>query len=210
MSFHDVLFPLDIALDAEGGPERRTEIITLVSGHEERNSPWADARRRYNAGYGIKSLKDIDRLLAFFEARRGRLYSFRFRDPFDHKSCAVTKSPEANNQIIGTGDGVQTDFQLVKSYGDSAGVTQRLITRPVSGTITIAVDGQPVSQPDIISVDFETGLIQFTAPPPPDVMISAGFVFDTPVRFDTDQLQISLAAFEAGTIPNIPLIEVLD
>jgi len=210
MSFHDVLFPLDIALDAEGGPERRTEIITLVSGHEERNSPWANARRRYNAGYGIKSLKDIDRLLAFFEARRGRLYAFRFRDPFDHKSCAVTQTPQADDQIIGTGDGAQTDFSLIKSYGDGAGVTQRPITRPVSGTIDIAVDDQPVTQPDAVTVDSETGLVQFSAPPAPGAVISAGYIFDTPVRFDTDQLQISLAAFEAGTIPNIPLIEVLD
>ena len=118
-SFHDILFPLDIALHARGGPERRTEIVTLGSNREARNARWARSRRRYEAGYGVKSLSDLATLIAFFEERRGRLYGFRWRDRADHASAPPGRAISAADMVLGTGDGVRATFQLVKAYGAS-------------------------------------------------------------------------------------------
>ena len=207
MSFHEALFPLDISLGSEGGPSRRTDIVTLGSGREERNSPWAGSRRRYNAGFGVKSLSDIERIIAFFEARRGALYGFRFRDPFDHKSCALGAEPAAADQPLGAGDGARVSFQLIKRYSDHGASYDRPIVKPVAGSVVIAADG--AVQTSGFSIDETTGVVAFDAAPASGVVISAGYVFDTPVRFDADQLSVNIAAYQAGEIPSIPLIEVL-
>ena len=131
MSFHDVRFPIDIARGASGGPERRTDVVVLGSGHEERNARWADSRRAYNAGYGIKTLDDLDLVIAFFEERRGRLYGFRWRDPLDWKSCQPAAVPAADDQHIGTGDGATKAFRLTKQYGGAHLPWRRDITKPV-------------------------------------------------------------------------------
>ena len=204
-AFHDDLFPIDIAFNSEGGPTRRTDIVTLVSGKEERNSPQAGSRRSFNAGYGVKSMADIERVIAFFEARRGRLHAFRFRDPFDFKSCALSDTPLADDQLLGVGDGVEKEFQLVKTYESGGAKTMRPIAKPVAGTVIAAIEGAPAS----VSVDHASGVIRFAAPPPAGAAVTAGFLFDTPVRFDADALRINLAAFRAGDIPSIPLIEVI-
>lgn len=209
MSFHEVLFPVDIALNSEGGPTRRTDIVALVSGHEERNSPWAGSRRVFNAGYGVKSVADIENVIAFFEARHGRLFGFRFRDPFDFKSCRVAETPAPDDVLIGTGDGAETSFQLVKRYASGAASYERPIKKPVAGSVRAAVDGAEQTETTDFTVDETSGVINFTSPPGAGLSITAGFLFDTPVRFDTDELRINLAAFEAGDIPSIPLIEVL-
>lgn len=209
MSFHEVLFPVDIALNSEGGPTRKTDIVTLVSGHEERNSPWAGSRRAFNAGYGVKSMSDIEDVIAFFEARHGRLYGFRFRDPFDYKSCKGADAPALDDQLLGVGDGVATDFQLIKTYQSGAALYERPISKPVMETALVAVDGALKIDGVDYTLDETTGVVSFTAPPSAGASITAGYVFDTPVRFDTDELRINLAAFKAGDIPSIPLIEVL-
>ncbi len=209
MSFHETLFPVDIALNSEGGPTRRTDIVALVSGHEERNSPWAGSRRSFNAGYGVKSIGDIEDIIAFFEARQGRLFGFRFRDPFDFKSCKIAAAPANNDQLLGTGDGAATTFQLVKQYPSGPAAYSRAIKKPVTGSVLVAIDGAAQSQGADFSVDDTTGAITMSGPPAAGAAVTAGFLFDTPVRFDTDELRISLAAFKAGDIPSIPLIEVL-
>ncbi|MEM9170605.1 MAG: DUF2460 domain-containing protein [Pseudomonadota bacterium] len=208
MTFHDATFPLDISRGAEGGPTRRTEIVSLVSGHETRNTPWADSRRRYNVGYGVKSLADLETVTAFFEARRGRLYAFRFRDPFDHKSCAIDKTPQADDQTLGIGDGAATMFDLVKRYASGGASYDRRVAKPVSGSVLVALAGAPQTLGVDYTLDDGTGRLTFAAPPAQGVSVTAGFLFDTPVRFDADSLQINLAAFDAGEIPSIPLVEV--
>src|SRR5262245_64460923 len=110
--FHEIRFPTAIAFGARGGPERRTEIVTLGSGHEERNARWADSRRRYNAGYGVRSLDDLHAVVAFFEERRGRLYGFRWRDRIDFKSSAPGAAVTPLDQALGVGNGVTAAFQL--------------------------------------------------------------------------------------------------
>ena len=208
--FHEVRFPTAIAFGASGGPERRTEIVTLGSGHEERNSRWADSRRRYNAGYGVRSLDDLHAVIAFFEERRGRLYGFRWRDRTDWKSCAPGETPAATDQAIGTGDGATTTFQLAKTYGGVDAPWVRTIVKPVVGTVLVAVDGTPASEGGDWTVDPATGVVTFEAGAIPgvDAPVTAGYAFDVPVRFDTDRLEISLSGFQAGEIPVIPLVEI--
>lgn len=201
--FHDVSFPFPLGFGARGGPLRRTEIVELASGREERNSPHAHARRRYDAGPGVKTLDDLAALIAFFEERRGQLYSFRFRDPLDHKSCKPSASPSDEDQAIGTGDGVQTVFGLTKAYGSGAGAYLRPVSYPVTGSVLAAVNGVPAA----FSVN-GSGQVVFDAAPPAGASVTAGFEFDVPVRFDTDHLDIAMDAFEAGAVPSVPLIEV--
>ena len=205
-SFHDVRFPLDISRRATGGPQRKTEIVVLGSGREQRNARWADSRRRYDIGYGVKDIDDIHRVVAFFEARMGRLHGFRFRDWTDWKSCPPRQSPSALDQPIATADGQQTTFQLVKTYGSGPAAWLRQITRPVHDSVKLAIDGQPVTSG--WSLDDATGSVTFDVPPAAGGHITAGYEFDVPVRFDTDALRISLSAFNAGAIPDIPLVEI--
>jgi len=203
--FHDVQFPFSVALGASGGPMRRTEIVALASGREERNSPWAQSRRRWNAAPGVKSREDISTLIDFFEARRGQLYGFRFRDPVDHASGEPVS---ALDQALGTGDGATTVFQLIKRYGDAGSFYDRVIQKPVAGSVRIAADSVEMTAGADFGVDMETGLITFTTPPDAGVVLTSGFRFDVPVRFDTDQLTISLDAFDAGDIPDLPITEI--
>jgi uncharacterized protein (TIGR02217 family) len=206
MAFHATRFPLDIALGARGGPERATDIVTLASGREERNSRWAQSRRRYNAGYGVKSRADMQAVLAFFEERRGRFHSFLWRDGLDHSSNGGDGVPGPADQAIGTGDGVRTTFQLVKRYGASFDPYLRPITKPVAGTVRVAVSGSEVMSG--FAVDTLAGTVTFAVPPASGAAVSAGFLFDVPVRFDIDQLDIELTTFDAADAPSIPLLEV--
>lgn len=210
MSFHEIRFPTAISFGATGGPERRTDVVILGSGHEERNQRWADSRRRYNAGYGLKSLDDLDSVITFFEERRGRLHGFRWKDQTDFKSCAPGETPAAIDQIIGTGDGSTADFQLAKLYGSNHAPWTREIRKPVSGTVLVAVDGVTQNEGTDFTVDVGTGIISFTpgAIPGSGAVVTAGYEFDVPVRFDTDRLEISLDGFRHGSIPSIPVIEI--
>lgn len=203
MNFHDVSFPLAIAFQSTGGPVRRTEIVTLGSGHEERNAVWAASRRQFDIGSGVRTLDDLSEVIAFFEARQGRLYAFRFRDFTDWKSCAPGRTPSPADQVIATGDGVTASFPLVKTYVSGVGSWTRPITRPVAGRVRAAVDGVETA------VTLAGGTISFAAAPANGAAISAGYEFDCAVRFDSDALAVNLATFTAGEIPSIALVEVL-
>lgn len=208
-TFHEILFPLDIALKSVGGPERKTEIVAFASGHEHRNTRWAHSRRRYDAGYGVKTLEALQEVVAFFEERRGQLYGFRWRDRLDHSSAAAGLAVSALDQIVGTGDGARSTFQLVKTYGSVHAPYVRTIGKPVTESVRIAVGGEELAGGNW-SCDVVTGLVTF-APgsiPPDGAAVTAGFLFDVPVRFDTDYLEADLSAFAAGAIPKIPLVEV--
>ncbi|MCY0094447.1 DUF2460 domain-containing protein [Hoeflea ulvae] len=207
--FHEVRFPLRLSLGASGGPGRRTDIVALSNGGETRNARWADARRRYDAGTGLRGLDDLYQLTAFFEARRGQLYGFRFRDPVDHASAPPGQPVTAIDQQIGTGDGVQTVFELTKTYSDAGGATVRRIEKPGEGSVVLAVNGLALDPGDY-AVDHATGLVTIApgAVPVPGAIVTAGYEFDIPVRFDTDRIEVSLAAFKAGSVPTVPLVEI--
>ena len=206
--FHEILFPLDIALRSAGGPQRRTDVVTLGSGREERNARWAHSRRRYDAGYGVKTLEALSQVVAFFEERRGMLYGFRWRDRLDHSSAPGDVTP--TDQVIGTGDGDTATFQLVKTYGTFYAPYQRPIVKPVAGTVRAAVNGIEKTAGTDFTVDTAAGTVTFLAGHVPGngQAVTAGFQFDVPVRFDTDYLEVDLSAFAAGAIPKIPLIEI--
>ena len=199
MAFHEERLPARLAFGSTGGVERRTEVVTLASGWERRSTPWALGRRRYLIGANLRSLDDMAALTAFFEARRGRLYGFRFRDFADFKSCAPGGEVAATDQALGVGDGTRRTFQLVKRYGD----VERPIRKPVAGSVRVAVDGVEVG----FSLDATTGEATLEAAPTAGA-VTAGFVFDTPVRFDTDRIEATLESFGAGRMAAVPLIEV--
>ncbi|HEY0236749.1 MAG TPA: DUF2460 domain-containing protein [Afipia sp.] len=207
-SFHEVLFPLDIALKSAGGPERKTEIVTFGSGREQRNARWAHSRRRYDAGYGVKTFESLQEVVAFFEERRGQLYGFRWRDRLDHSSSS-SASLTPQDQLIGTGDGANATFQLIKSYGSLYAPYARPIAKPVPGSVRIAVAGVETIAENF-SCDSATGIVTFAAGHIPAIgaAVTAAFTFDVPVRFDTDYLEVDLSAFAAGAIPKIPLVEI--
>lgn len=208
--FHEILFPLEVALGASGGPERVTEVVTTATGREERNTRLADSRRRWDAGYGVKSLAALAGILDFFEERRGRLYGFRWRDRLDHASCPPGTVPSPLDQRLGTGDGTAATFPLVKIYGGLHAPYARLIAKPVAGSVSVAVDGLERVEGTDFSLDATSGRITF-APghlPSAGAVVTAGFLFDVPVRFDTDFLEVNLSAFAAGDIPRIPIIEI--
>lgn len=205
MAFHAVRFPLDVALGSRGGPERRTDVVTLAGGGEQRNGRWQHSRRRYNAGYGVKSRADMAAVLAFFEERRGRMHGFLWRDGLDFSSGGAV--PDALDQPIGIGDGSRTGFQLTKRYGASFDPYFRPITRPVAGSVRVAVAG--VELLGGWSVDVNSGLVGFAVPPANGAAVTAGFLFDVPVRFDTDRLDVELTSFDGAEAPSIPLVEIL-
>ncbi|WP_108260334.1 DUF2460 domain-containing protein [Mangrovicoccus ximenensis] len=205
MAFHEVRFPASLSFGSMGGPERRTAIVTLANGYEERNTPWSHSRRRYDAGMGMRSLDDIEMLIAFFEARQGQLYGFRWKDWADYRSGAPSAEVTATDQAIGTGDGSERVFQLSKTYASGAQSYDRPIRKPVEGTVKVAVEGAEVA--DWV-LDPAAGQVVFTAAPAAGAAITAGFEFDVPVRFDTDRIVTSVASFQAGDVPNVPIVEL--
>lgn len=202
MSFHDVVFPSRLAFGASGGPERHVEIVRLASGLEQRNARWSRARRRYTISTGIKSFADLHKLLEFFEDRGGSLNAFRFLDPVDHQSAPPGEAVTPLDKALGSGDGLTVGYQL--SLGDD-----RPVTKPVEGTVRVAVGGVELAAPDF-SVDALTGMVTLANAPGMDVLVTAGFEFHVPVRFDAAQIAVTQTAFEAGEIPDIRLVEVFE
>lgn len=206
MAFHEIRFPDNISRGARGGPERRTQIVELASGDEERNASWSNSRRRYDVAYGIRRADDLAAVVAFFEARNGRLHGFRYKDWADYKSALPSQANTATDQQIGTGTGSTQTFQLTKRYTSGAQTWVRTITKPVAGTVRVALG--MVEQMSGWTVDTTTGLITFTAAPAGGVIVRAGFEFDVPVRFDSDTLDVTLDFERLGSITSIPMLEI--
>ncbi|WP_299854878.1 DUF2460 domain-containing protein [uncultured Roseobacter sp.] len=208
MQFHEVRFPATLSFGSVGGPERRTDVVTISNGYEERNAPWAHSRRRYDAGMGMRSLDDIETLIAFFEARFGQLFAFRWKDWSDYRSSKPSQDITAFDQTLGAGDGVQTTFSMIKTYQSGTYEYVRPISKPVSETIQVGVAGVALQETVDYTVDLTSGEITFVQAPGVGEPVTAGFEFDVPVRFDTDRIQTSIASFKAGEVPNVPIVEV--
>ena len=206
MAFHEVRFPDNISRGARGGPERRTPGVELASGDEERNASWANSRRRYDVAYGIRRADDLAAVVAFFEARNGRLYGFRFKDWADYKSSLPSQAVAPTDQQIGTGTGALKTFLLSKRYTSGEQTWVRSIAKPVTGTVRVALG--MVEQMSGWTVDATTGVVTFTTAPGSGVIIRAGFEFDVPVRFDTDTLDVTLDIERLGSITSISLLEI--
>jgi uncharacterized protein (TIGR02217 family) len=208
MAFHEIRFPANLSFGSVGGPERRTEIVTLANGFEERNTPWAHSRHHYDAGVGLRSLDDVEQLIAFFEARQGQLHGFRWKDWADYKSCPASKVVAYDDQVIGTGDGVRLRFQLAKTYVSGPASYIRPITKPVLGSVRVGIQGHHQAEAIDFEVDVNSGIITLASAPAEGARITAGFEFDVPVRFATDRVQVSVASFQAGDLPQVPVVEV--
>lgn len=197
MSFVEVQFPTEIAYGSAGGPAYATEVVQSASGREQRNVLWASARLRYNVAHGVKTEAQMAELIAFFRARKGRAYGFRFKDWSDYV---------ATNQLLAVADGTQTTFNLIKLYSNGGVIETRRIHKPVSGSVVVRVDG--VVQTSGVSIDTTTGVITFTTAPTSGQEVRADFEFDVPVRFDTDHLNAELSDFGVHSWRDIPLIEI--
>lgn len=197
MSFVEVQFPPDISFGAIGGAMYSTDVTETFGGWEQRNINWSQARGQWNVTHGVKTQAQMTTLIAFFRARRGKAIGFRFKDWTDY---------QASNQIIGTGTGSKTQFQLVKSYTSGAVTVDRVIKKPVSNSVQIYKDG--VLQASGVSVDSATGIVTFTSAPANGVVVTANFQFDVPARFDTDQMDISADAPNLTSWGSIPVVEI--
>jgi len=200
--FDEVDFPIAIGAEASVVPGFSTNVVTSASGHEYRNANWSQARLRFDAGPGVRGENELGELIAFFRARRGPAQAFRFRDPFDHSSNGMTGTPAADDQPLGEGDGERTAFELVKHYGSGEA---RRIRRPVAGSVRVSIDG--IEQIGGWTLD-PLGVVNFTGPPDAGAVVTAGYLFDVPVRFADDRLEVNRATFLAGEAPSVPLIEV--
>jgi len=200
-AFDEVDFPLALGRQASVAPAFSTAVVTTASGHEQRNSDWAEARMRFDAGPGVRSEGDIAGLIGFFRARRGPARGFRFRDPFDCSSNGMTGDPGPLDQAIGSGDGIATGFALVKDYDGQ----MRRITRPVAGSVRVAVDGVAAAAGWSLEAG---GVVVFDTPPAAGTAVTAGFRFDVPVRFAEDRLEVNRATFLAGEAVSVPLVEI--
>lgn len=197
MTFHEVQFPTDIAYGAQGGPQYSTSVVITASGFEQRNSLWATSRMAWNVATGLKKQAQLDVLIAFFRARKGRAYGFRFKDWSDYQATA---------QALGTGDSSNKNFQLVKNYTSGPASEIRTIKKPVAGTVVVYLGG--VVQPSGWSVDTTTGIITFVTAPGTGVAVTADFQFDVPVRFDTDSMAATLENVAQSDWQNLPVIEI--
>jgi len=197
VAFHDIQFPPEISYGAQGGPEFSTSVITVKSGQESRNQNWSESRIKWDVSTAIKNQTDLEELIAFFRARKGRAHAFRFKDWSDYT---------ATTQIIGTGNGVATTFQLSKTYNDTLIQTTRVITRPVANTTRIFLNN--VEQLSGWTVNTTTGIVTFTAPVGNTVVVKASFQFDIPARFDTDSLRINIQNFNGYIGESINIVEI--
>ncbi len=198
MAFIEIAFPSDIAYGSSGGPEYSTDIVITHGGYEQRNVNWAQARARYNVAHGVKTQAQLDALIAFFRARKGRADGFRFKDWSDYKASA---------QVIGTGNGSNKIFQLIKTYSSGNVSETRVITKPVAGSVNIYVNSV-LQSGSTYSLDTTIGKITFVTAPANSTVISADFEFDVPVRFDTDRLSATLDSYGVHSWGDIPLVEV--
>lgn len=197
MAFDEVQFPVDIAYGSSGGPEFSTNVVMLQNGYEKRNSNWSVARARYNVAHGVKTQAQLDALIAFFRARKGKARGFRFKDWSDYKIVG---------QVIDTGNAIKTEFQIIKNY-TSGGITEaRIVRKIVSGTVQVYVDA--VLQTSGVTIDYNTGKITFSTPPANGGIISLDAEFDVPVRFDTDRLSASLDNYGTHSWLDIPVLEI--
>lgn len=204
--FHEVRFPASISKGSSGGPRRRTDIVTLRSGYEERNSVWADSRREYDAGLGIRNINDMHDVLAFFEARLGRLYGFRWKDWADYKSSPPNQDIHRADQIAGIPTSVGEILQITKRYISGPTGYTRAIIKPVANTVIAEYAGMDVSEN--VLVDETSGQFRLLCPLVAGEIVYLGFEFDVPVRFANDHIDVNVEQFNAGSLPQLNVLEI--
>lgn len=209
MAFHDVLLPDGFQYASSAGPGFQTIVQTSGSGHETRIQRQSQALHRLSLIKALQTPTEAKALKAFALERRGSLHSFKVRDFSDYTSAADGESAATNiDQIIGTGDGTRTTFQLVKRYGYlGPNEYTRTITLPESGSIGVAIDTVPTAAYTVSS----TGQIVFSSAPADGEIITAGFRFYVPVRFSLEfekWARLQADAFQVWSLATLDVQEV--
>lgn len=221
MTTHEVRLPESIERGARGGPGFKTIVFPADSGFEQRDIKWAVAKGRWDISYGLLRFdpntfdQSISELLAFFYARNGRGFAFRFKDWVDHR-IGDPANPTTSNQTIGLGDDTTTVFQVFKRYSSGGFNYDRTIVKLVSMTVHVLLDGVEKTEGVDWTADYNTGLITMAVAPAStggtgpggEQVVAVALEFDVRVRFDVDQLDITAETAEAGSIPAIPLVEL--
>lgn len=206
-AFDDVRLPEEVEQGSYGGPGFQTSIIGMSSGQEQRNQDWSECRCAFDITYGLDSKTFFGPIIEFFRARRGRARGFRFKDWSDFQGTAEPiGSPDGSAHAVF--DGSTATFQLIKTYEASGPAPYfRKITRPVTGTVTVTVNGSPETH---WSLDYSTGLMTFAGGHIPTVgqAVLVTFEFDVPVRFDADNMQVVSQQATAGSINDLTIIEL--
>lgn len=192
-----VRMPVDVERGVRGGPMFSTIVNRTDGGSLVTNQNWSYPLYRGQVGYGIQSKENLREVIKFFYARRGRLRGFLFRDWSDY---------QFDGETLGTGNGVATDFQLVRYYADSILPFTRPIKRPIESTLVIYDNGVAVSEANWSLVT--GGIIRFSVAPVATHIITVQGEFDVPCHFATDALDVEMEIWNAGSIPNIPIEEV--
>lgn len=167
-----------------------TRLTVVDSGAEQRVSLWSHGRLSFEIGYTANPV-DFSVIIAFFRARKGRAFGFRFKDWSDYKAV---------NEPIGSG----TSGQLLKTYTDAGGSEVRRITKPVDGSVIIK---NSLAATMTFTLDVTTGLYTITSPTSPPYTWSGQF--DVPVRFDVDKLSFVQDSIGSRTLQSLPIVEVL-
>tara|TARA_R110000824_G_scaffold20947_12_gene78624 strand:+ start:707 stop:1690 length:984 start_codon:yes stop_codon:yes gene_type:complete len=215
MAFHEsAIFPTDISYGSTGGAGYSTTITKLDSGHEIRNSRWSQARHRYDASYGIKTLEQLNAIVEFYHARQGAMHGFRWHDPMDFSTDSTRRanSPDWDSrQTTGVSDYPTGKFQLQTWYTHGGATYKRNITKPVSGTLKVGWVNVEKTEGTHWSCDYSTGVVTIDAGHLTTENIQASFNFHVPCRFGEEidaHLPLSFDAFEMGSIGKIPIVEI--
>jgi len=188
-----------------------TTVYTQPDGSEVRIIHWADGRKRFNAMPGVRTRSDLIKLRNFFSGRAGKGHSFPARDLSDFEF--VDTDPDAFVQFATYATGTST-YQLVKQYGDAAGVDVRAITKPELGTVQIRWGGGVKTEGTHYSINYLTGVVTILVAPANGTAFEVAGQFWTPCRFIEDELpsdQVFYHLIEKtsfGQIPTIGMIEV--
>lgn len=174
-------------------PTWSTTITKVASGDEQANQRWQHPLHTYVLPQAVRRYDAFLACQKHWYAMRGPLHSWPFRDPLDFASADLT-SPNtvptitALDQTIGTGDGVTTSFQLVKRYAVGNQTYDRKIYLPILSTVRVAVGGVEITN-DSPSPDTnrQTGVVTLPTAPGVGVAVTAGFLFDVQVRFESDE-----------------------
>jgi uncharacterized protein (TIGR02217 family) len=206
--FYELIFPEDISFGSEGGPTFNTDVVEVESGFDQRVSRWTEGKNTFNVAYGVRTLEQLGKLIAFNRIVKGRAVGFRYKDWSDYSTAGFTDQDADTvtslDQSLGTGDGSTKVFQLVKTYSYDDGVNpvksvNRTITKPRASTLLVAVASTTVST-GAYSLNATNGKITFNVAPANNDAVQAGFEFDVPARFATDELPVRLENYGVGGV----------
>lgn len=167
-------------------------IVTTSGGQEYRSMFHNFPVRTFDVSYLLDNDDTYLKLHAIYHRAHGMYGGFRIRCFDEWSSNGRTSTPTETDQLCKKVN--TTVWQLRKWYGTNgtagtSGYPYRIIHKPVSGTVKVAVNGTLVAGPGANwTVDTTTGLVTLSGAVAATVVadnVRAGFEFDFPVRFDT-------------------------